>query len=79
MLRGCRQGLRSRILVPVPEVSGVPEPPVVPNFIAGLEKLEMDVVRVGAYATRPVAKGHNEVEIMLLLAVRIPCATHSSS
>ena len=56
--------------MPVPEVSGVPEPPVVPNFIAGLEKLEMDVVRVGAYATRPVAKGHNEVEIMLLLAVR---------
>ena len=43
---------------------------MVPNFIAGLEKLEMDVVRVGAYATRPVAKGHNEVEIMLLLAVR---------
>lgn len=33
------------ILVPVPEVTGVPEPPVVPNFVAGLNKLGMSVHR----------------------------------
>lgn len=33
------------ILVPVPEVTGVPEPPVVPNFVAGLNQLGMSVHR----------------------------------
>jgi uroporphyrinogen-III synthase len=38
-------GLGRAILVPVPEVTGVPEPPVVPNFVAGLNKLGMAVHR----------------------------------
>lgn len=38
-------GLGRAILVPVPEVTGVPEPPVVPNFVAGLNKLGMTVHR----------------------------------
>jgi uroporphyrinogen-III synthase len=41
-------GVGRAILVPVPEVTGVPEPPVVPNFVAGLNKLGMAVHRYAA-------------------------------
>lgn len=41
-----------QILVPVPQVEGLPEPNVVPEFIAGLENLGLTVTRVPAYATR---------------------------
>jgi uroporphyrinogen-III synthase len=64
------RGKGARILVPVPEVSGVPEPKVVPDFLAGLEELGMTHVRVPAYATRAVLRG-NEVEEAMLLAGQV--------
>ena len=64
--RGADAVRGKRVLVPAPQVSGVPEPNVVPNFIAGLEALGLDVHRVPAYATEAVLSG-NEVEEQLLL------------
>eukprot|EP01047_Picozoa_sp_COSAG01_P073769 COSAG01_NODE_12123_length_1797_cov_26.290342_1_plen_299_part_00 len=68
----------ARILVPVPVVSGVREPNVVPNFIASLEALEMDVHRVPAYATAAVLAG-NDVEEELLLAGKVDAIAFSST
>ena len=55
-----------RILLPVPEVCGMDEPPVIPDFIAGLESLGMDVHRVPAYATHRVTEGL-EPELRMIL------------
>jgi len=46
-----------RILLPVPEVYGMEEPPVIPDYVSGLLDLGMDVHRVPAYATRRVTEG----------------------
>lgn len=72
------RGLNRAILVPVPEVTGVPEPPVVPNFVAGLNELGMAVHRVPAYATKAVVRG-NEVEEGLLLEGKIDAIAFSST
>ena len=43
----------SRVLVPAPRVEGMQEPPIVPDFVAALEQLGLEVTRVDAYVTRP--------------------------
>lgn len=45
-------GSGRRVLCPVPEVVGLAEPPVVPDFLRGLEASGWDAVRVPAYETR---------------------------
>ncbi|MCA1757902.1 MAG: uroporphyrinogen-III synthase [Bacteroidales bacterium] len=45
-----------RIAVIVPGVTGLTEPPVVPDFIAGLEAAGLVVTRVDGYKTRPVIR-----------------------
>lgn len=48
--RGLPRG--ARVLAPVPLVAGgLEEPPVVPRFMAGLERIGADAVRVPAYLT----------------------------
>ncbi len=57
---------RGRILLPVPEVVGMEEPSVIPDFVRALEGLGMQPHRVPAYATHRVTEGL-ELELQLLL------------
>lgn len=45
-------GQGKRVLCPVPRVIGLDEPPVVPEFLAGLARMGWVAVRVNAYETR---------------------------
>lgn len=67
------------VLVPVPEVVGVPEPDVIPNFIAGLEKLGMKVTCVPTYRTRCLDKNIYEVELNLIRQGKIDVIAFSST
>ncbi|MGI9343601.1 MAG: uroporphyrinogen-III synthase [Gammaproteobacteria bacterium] len=60
--RGVTSG---RILLPVPEVFGMDEPSVIPDFVGWLEELGLETRRVPAYATHRVTGGL-ETEIALL-------------
>ena len=62
-----RRGVKGgRILVPVPEVVGVQEPYVVPEFVEQLKGIGMTVRRVPAYMTTAVTKGIDIEKRMLL-------------
>lgn len=61
--RGVKGG---RILVPVPEVVGVKEPYVVPEFVEKLKEIGMTVHRVPAYTTVAVREGIALEKRMLL-------------
>ncbi len=67
------------ILVPVPEVVGVPEPDVIPNFVVGLETLGMNVTRVPTYRTRCLDKAVYEVELNLIRQGKIDAIAFSST
>ncbi|NEP13782.1 MAG: uroporphyrinogen-III synthase, partial [Symploca sp. SIO2C1] len=67
------------VLVPVPKVVGVPEPDVVPNFVAGLQKLGMQVTRVPTYTTRCLDKDLYEVELELISQGKIDAIAFSST
>ncbi|MEP0871898.1 uroporphyrinogen-III synthase [Trichocoleus desertorum AS-A10] len=67
------------VLVPVPEVVGVPEPDVVPNFVANLQQLGMIVHRVPTYQTRNVDKALYTVELALLKQGQIDAIAFSST
>lgn len=47
----------SKVLVPVPDVQGVDEPYVVPEFIKDLQKIGMQTHRIAVYQTRAVTGG----------------------
>ena len=55
-----------RILLPVPQVYGMEEPSVIPEFAVWLSDAGMDVHRVPAYATRRVTEGL-DVETQMIL------------
>jgi uroporphyrinogen-III synthase len=55
-----------RILVPVPEVRGMDEPSVIPDFVGWLRDAGMDVHRVPAYVTMRVAEGLAAEKRMIL-------------
>ncbi|WP_096595356.1 uroporphyrinogen-III synthase [Calothrix sp. NIES-2098] len=57
---------QKKVLVPVPVVVGIAEPDVVPNFIAGLQRLGIQVTRVPTYTTGCVDKEIYAVELELL-------------
>ncbi len=67
------------VLVPVPEVEGVPEPDVVPNFVASLQQLGMIVHRVPTYLTRAIDKALYTVELALLKQGQIDAIAFSST
>jgi uroporphyrinogen-III synthase len=73
--RGVNSG---KILVPVPEVSGVKEPYVVPEFIEQLQKIGMTTHRVAAYRTMAVTKGI-DIEMRMLLNQEIDIIVFTSS
>ncbi|MFQ4146711.1 uroporphyrinogen-III synthase [Chlorogloeopsis sp. ULAP02] len=68
-----------KILVPVPEVAGVPEPDVIPNFVAGLKNLGMSVTRVPTYITRCLDKSLYEVELNLICQGKVDVIAFSST
>ena len=67
------------VLVPVPEVIGVPEPDVVPKFIAGLKNLGMEVTRIPTYKTSSLDRNFYEVELDLIRQGKIDVIAFSST
>jgi uroporphyrinogen-III synthase len=67
------------VLVPVPQVVGVPEPDLIPNFVANLEKLGMNVTRVPTYMTRCLDKTVYDVELNLIRQGKIDAIAFSST
>lgn len=57
---------RQTVLLPIPEVMGFPEPNVVPDMVAGLQQLGMQVSVVPTYITRYLHKSLYPVELHLL-------------
>ena len=55
-----------RVLVPVPDVRGIEEPFVIPEFISGLEGIGMVPERVPAYRTEATGAGNAWAREMLL-------------
>jgi uroporphyrinogen-III synthase len=70
---------QNTVLVPVPEVVGVAEPDVVPNFVAGLKGLGMSVTRVSTYMTRCLDKALYDVELNLIRQGKIDAIAFSST
>ncbi|HHQ15123.1 MAG TPA: uroporphyrinogen-III synthase [Chromatiales bacterium] len=81
--RGVVEELRRRgetsgkILLPVPEVYGMEEPSVIPDYVALLEELGMQPCRVPAYATRRVTTGLDP-ELELLTGGKLDLVAFSS-
>jgi uroporphyrinogen-III synthase len=67
------------ILVPVPEVRGIPEPNIIPNFVTGLQKLAMNVTRVPTYITRCLPPENYLVELDLIRHRKIAAIAFSST
>lgn len=67
----------SRILLPVPEVFGMDEPSVIPDYVQGLKSIGMQPHRVPAYATHRVTEGL-EAEIQMILDEKVDLIAFSS-
>lgn len=67
------------VLVPAPDVVGMPEPNVIPNLIADLHKLGMKVTRVPTYITQCIDKNIYAVELSLLQQGLIDVIAFSST
>ncbi len=67
------------VLVPVPDVMGLPEPNVVPNFISSLNTLGMTVTRVPTYTTRCLDRSIYRVELSLIRQGMLDAIAFSST
>jgi uroporphyrinogen-III synthase len=67
------------ILVPAPVVEGAPEPDVIPNFVADLQRIGMRVTRVPAYRTRLLDRSHYAVELALIRQGAVDAIAFSSA
>ena len=67
------------ILIPVPQVVGIPEPNIIPRFVAGLKKIGLEVTRLPAYLTRCLDKKIYEVELNLMRTRKIDVIAFSST
>ena len=72
--RGVTQG---KILLPVPEVVGMDEPSVIPDYVGWLTELGMEPHRVPAYATSRVTEGL-DIELQLLIDGKVDLIAFSS-
>ncbi|MCG6138516.1 MAG: uroporphyrinogen-III synthase [Nostoc sp. LLA-1] len=70
---------QQKILVPVPEVIGIPEPNIVPNFISELHKLGLEVTRVSTYITQCLQKDIYAIELNLIQQGLIDVIAFSST
>ncbi|WP_013325371.1 uroporphyrinogen-III synthase [Gloeothece verrucosa] len=71
--------LGQEILVPVPEVVGITEPDIIPNFVQSLEQLKLKVQRVPAYKTCGLDQKLYAVELELIHTGKIDVIAFSSS
>ncbi|MEH2198087.1 uroporphyrinogen-III synthase [Nostoc sp.] len=55
-----------KVLIPAPEVVGLPEPDIVPNLITDLQKLGIEVTRVPTYITQGLDKSIYGIELNLM-------------
>jgi uroporphyrinogen-III synthase len=69
----------NNILVPVPEIIGIPEPDIIPNFLNGLQEMGMNVTPVVAYQTRSLDKNLYNVELDLIRQGKVDVIAFSSS
>jgi len=67
------------IAVLVPLVQQIPEPDVVPDFLAELEKIEMNVTRINAYTTQPAQRAEIQRAVNLIASKEIKCIAFTSS
>lgn len=68
-----------KVLIPAPEVVGLPEPDVVPNLITDLQKLGMKVTRVPTYITQGLDKNIYSIELNLIRQAMINIIAFSST
>jgi uroporphyrinogen-III synthase len=68
-----------KVLVPVPEVVGVPQPDVIPNFVTGLKNLGMNTTCVPVYRTQCLDKKLYGVELDLIRQGKIDVIAFSST
>ncbi len=55
-----------KVLIPAPEVVGLPEPDIVPNLITDLQQLGIKVTRVPTYITQGLDKSIYGIELNLM-------------
>ncbi|MDU1903877.1 MAG: uroporphyrinogen-III synthase [Dysgonomonas sp.] len=67
------------IAVLVPLVREIPEPDVVPDFLAELEKIGMNVTRINAYITQPADRAKIQKAVKLIASQQIKCIAFTSS
>lgn len=67
------------VLCPVPLVTGMREPPVVPDFLNDLRARGFNVTAVPVYETRPVAREHVKWELDALLGGKLDALAFSSA
>ncbi|ADI64133.1 uroporphyrinogen-III synthase [Trichormus azollae] len=67
------------VLVPTPEVVGLPEPNIIPNLINDLHKLGMQVTRLSTYMTQCIDKNIYAVELNLIRQGMIDIIAFSST
>lgn len=67
------------ILVPAPLVEGMPEPDIIPAFVAGLQQIGMHVTRVPAYRTRLLDRGYYPHELELIRRGAVDALAFSSA
>ncbi|BDI15533.1 hypothetical protein ANSO36C_13350 [Nostoc cf. commune SO-36] len=68
-----------KVLLPAPEVVGLPEPDVVPNLITDLQKLGIEVTRVSTYITQGLDASIYGVELNLMRQGMIDVIAFSST
>ncbi|RMF92844.1 MAG: uroporphyrinogen-III synthase [Candidatus Schekmanbacteria bacterium] len=69
---------KEKFLLPVPEVVGLSEPYVVPDFINGLKEIGMITEKVPAYKTSSITSG-NELEKQMILEKNVDMIAITSS
>jgi len=57
---------QQKVLIPAPQVVGLPEPDVIPNLISDLQKLGIQATHVPAYITQALDKNIYSVELNLI-------------
>ncbi|MHC5938001.1 uroporphyrinogen-III synthase [Nostoc sp.] len=70
---------QKKVLIPAPEVVGLPEPDVVPNLITDLQKLGIEVTRVPTYITQGLDTSIYGVELNLMRQGMIDVIAFSST
>ncbi|MHC5853873.1 uroporphyrinogen-III synthase [Nostoc sp.] len=68
-----------KVLIPAPEVVGLPEPDIVPNLITDLQKLGIEVTCVPAYITQGLDKRIYSMELNLMRQAMINVIAFSST